>query len=95
LFRLKSENAMLCFIAILLSAIAAFFGAPWWTIIVGATVIAIVSVGDHRDARLQLAGLPLGGAVAREAIAFSIAHATAAAVAAYALGTATRMVVAV
>jgi len=86
---------MLSFIAILVTALATFFGTPWWIIAVGATLIAIASHEDHRASRQQLASSPLGAAVAREAIAYSIAHATAAAVAAYVLGAATRLIVAV
>jgi hypothetical protein len=85
---------MLSFIAILLTALTAFFGAPWWIIAVGGTAIAIVSIGDHRHARQQLSASTFGGAVAREAIAVSVAHATAAAAAAYVLGFATRLIVA-
>lgn len=82
---------MLAFTTILATAIAAYFAAPWWVIGVGAGVLAGISVVEHRGERSRLATSGLGAMAAREAVAYSVLHATAAAVSAYGLGAVTRL----
>lgn len=81
---------MLAYLAIVSTAAAAYFGAPLWTLLVGAVVLALLSAIEHRELAASYAK-----PYARSAMAWaawqSAGHAMIASSAAYLLGYVTRL----
>lgn len=76
---------MLAYFAILGTALAAFFGAPIWTTLIGASVLVAMSVTEQRKLATRFANIGASHVLAMAAWQ-SAGHALIASGAAYALG---------
>lgn len=80
---------MIAYLAILTTALAAFFGAPVWTALIGAGVLLSISVSEQRKLAVRFSNI--GAAhVLSMAVWQSAGHALMASGAAYVLGSASR-----
>jgi hypothetical protein len=78
------------FVAILATAVAAYWTAPWWMVLFGALVLFRASCVQHSSVRAQLRGLS-ATALFGAGYVISAGHALAIASAAYILGMVTRL----
>lgn len=81
---------MIAYLAILTTALAAFFGAPIWAIIPGAAVLLAMSVNEQRKLSARFAAIGSSHILAMAAWQ-SAGHALMASGAAYLIGTAARL----
>ncbi|MBX9683784.1 MAG: hypothetical protein K2X41_08350 [Hyphomicrobium sp.] len=81
---------MIAYLAILTTALAAFFGAPIWTVIIGAGVLVASSVSEQRKLAERLANIGASHMLAMAAWQ-SAGHALLASGAAFTIGTVSRL----
>jgi hypothetical protein len=86
----EAEGSMLAYLTILSTATASFFGAPVWSLLLGAGVLMLLSAIDHRELTASYSK-PYARSAVGWAAWQSAGHATLAASAAYMLGYLTQL----
>ena len=82
---------MASYLTIVTVALLAAFGAPWYSLLIGAAVLTALAQYDLRPYRTRFATLGMSGLL-EMATYTSVAHASLACLAAYALGVFARVV---
>lgn len=81
---------MIAYLAILTTALAAFFGAPVWTVLIGAGVLVAISVSEQRKLAERFVNIGASHVLAMAAWQ-SVGHALMASGAAFAVGIISRL----